>query len=101
MTVGRAACQPAHADGIAAMEPLEFLERNLGLATLTVHECLTADEGWLLNVKGLAVSSVDDDVDRRGVVDEIFGQCFKSELVGVVLDKFSEDVRGLLGIAIR
>jgi hypothetical protein len=65
LTVGRAAGQPAHGDAVAAVEALELLERNLWLASLGIHESLTADEEWLLNVERLTIATVDDDGDSR------------------------------------
>ncbi len=92
LAVRRAASQPSHANAVAPVKSLELLKRDLRLATLrslydklsavcycktsptsTHHELLSADKGGLLNLEWLSIATIPDDVDGRGVIDEVLG----------------------------
>ena len=83
------------------MEDIEFLKRNLRLRTLCIHELLSSNERGRQEVEWLIIATVDDDTHGGRVINEVLGQGFERELVGVVLDEFLEDIGGLVGIAIR
>ena len=79
-----------------AVEGVELLERNLWLRTLASHEGGTAVECRTSNVLWELSTLVHDDVDSRGVVDEVLSESLKSELLSIVLDERLEDASDLV-----
>jgi hypothetical protein len=73
LTLGRTLGVPTHGDAVAAVEYVQFLERDLWLRTLCVHKLLPAGEGGCDEVKWLVVATVDDDRDGGRVIDEVLG----------------------------
>ena len=83
------------------MEDLKLLERNLRLRALAVHEGLSRIESWGgEGLRGVA-AVVHYDVHGGRIVDKVFSKCIEGELVGVFLDKRSEDVGCFCGVAVR
>jgi hypothetical protein len=75
------------------MESLQLLERDLWLTSLRIHKGLTSDEEWLLNVERLSVTTVDDNRNSGGVVNEVLGQSLESEFIRVVLNELTKAAR--------
>lgn len=65
LTLGRTLGVPAHAHAVTAVENIEFLERDLWLRALCVHELLPSNERWRQKVEWLIITAVDDDTDGR------------------------------------
>jgi hypothetical protein len=63
LALGGALRHPSHANAIAAVENIQFLERNLWLRALGGHELSATNEGWRNDIERFIITSIDNDRD--------------------------------------
>lgn len=91
---------PSDSDGVAAVEYVKGVERNLRLRALGVHEVLTASKGYAIDLDWSLVAPVANDVDGGGVILKVFSQSSGSQGGGVVLNELAEDLGALSGLLV-
>ena len=100
LAVARAESLPSHRSGVAAVEDIEGVERNVGLLAVVGAELGAGSESDGVDDVGALATAVADDVDGGAPVDKVLGEGLLGQLESVALDELLEDVGDLGGVLV-
>jgi hypothetical protein len=100
LSVARAQGLPPDRGMVAAVEDVEGLEGNVGLLAVVCAELFTRSESNGVDDVRTLTTTVADDVDGAGPVNEVDSKCLLGELKGVALDELLENFGNLCGVGV-